>query len=117
MGMFVVWIIFFLQAEDGIREIGVTGVQTCALPICRNRRVTFSQRTTFAHWLIRIGRSRQDCTHFAYIVPIIVDRKSVVSGKSVDFGGRRFINKKTTRSRAISTVTYESNLDGNDPQD
>src|SRR3712207_6180301 len=25
--------IFFFQAEDGIREIGVTGVQTCALPI------------------------------------------------------------------------------------
>src|SRR5947209_19488647 len=25
---------FFLQAEDGIRDIGVTGVQTCALPIC-----------------------------------------------------------------------------------
>src|SRR3712207_2575961 len=24
---------FFLQAEDGIRDIGVTGVQTCALPI------------------------------------------------------------------------------------
>ena len=24
---------FFFQAEDGIREIGVTGVQTCALPI------------------------------------------------------------------------------------
>src|SRR3712207_4243719 len=26
---------FFFQAEDGIRDIGVTGVQTCALPICR----------------------------------------------------------------------------------
>src|SRR3712207_7292530 len=25
--------IFFFQAEDGIRGIGVTGVQTCALPI------------------------------------------------------------------------------------
>src|SRR3712207_7430560 len=25
--------IVFLQAEDGIRDIGVTGVQTCALPI------------------------------------------------------------------------------------
>src|SRR5476651_1778607 len=25
---------FFFQAEDGIRAIGVTGVQTCALPIC-----------------------------------------------------------------------------------
>ena len=26
-------LIFFFQAEDGIRGIGVTGVQTCALPI------------------------------------------------------------------------------------
>src|SRR5438445_10703529 len=27
---------FFFQAEDGIRDIGVTGVQTCALPIFRS---------------------------------------------------------------------------------
>ena len=26
---------FFFQAEDGIRDIGVTGVQTCALPILK----------------------------------------------------------------------------------
>src|SRR5690348_18306673 len=26
--------IFFFQAEDGIRDGRVTGVQTCALPIC-----------------------------------------------------------------------------------
>mgnify|MGYP007099304502 CR=1 FL=1 len=26
---------FFFQAEDGIRDRDVTGVQTCALPICR----------------------------------------------------------------------------------
>src|SRR3712207_6948262 len=26
-------LLFFFQAEDGIRDIGVTGVQTCALPI------------------------------------------------------------------------------------
>src|SRR2546430_12246153 len=25
---------FFFQAEDGIRDLTVTGVQTCALPIC-----------------------------------------------------------------------------------
>src|SRR5690349_23135662 len=25
---------FFFQAEDGIRDLYVTGVQTCALPIC-----------------------------------------------------------------------------------
>src|SRR5437762_4654839 len=27
-------ILFFFQAEDGIRDTSVTGVQTCALPIC-----------------------------------------------------------------------------------
>src|SRR2546429_3907796 len=28
-------VIFFFQAEDGIRDVAVTGVQTCALPIYR----------------------------------------------------------------------------------
>src|SRR3712207_3672272 len=30
---------FFFQAEDGIRDIGVTGVQTCALPICTSKDI------------------------------------------------------------------------------
>src|SRR5205807_5480864 len=30
---FIVNIFFFFQAEDGIRDYKVTGVQTCALPI------------------------------------------------------------------------------------
>src|SRR3712207_9398507 len=36
------FVFFFFQAEDGIRDIGVTGVQTCALPICA-RRETFEE--------------------------------------------------------------------------
>src|SRR3712207_7393298 len=37
--MSVSWrtLFFFFQAEDGIRDIGVTGVQTCALPILRSQ--------------------------------------------------------------------------------
>src|SRR5205823_7466036 len=31
---------FFFQAEDGIRDKLVTGVQTCALPICAAGRAT-----------------------------------------------------------------------------
>src|SRR5699024_11908381 len=31
----LVLLFFFFQAEDGIRDRNVTGVQTCALPICR----------------------------------------------------------------------------------
>src|SRR3712207_4209124 len=34
--MLLAYVCFFFQAEDGIRDIGVTGVQTCALPIFIN---------------------------------------------------------------------------------
>src|SRR5438876_6456773 len=36
--MFVLFFFFFFQAEDGIRDGRVTGVQTCALPICYSIR-------------------------------------------------------------------------------
>src|SRR5690606_41058805 len=36
---------FFFQAEDGIRDFHVTGVQTCALPICW---LAFRSRDPFA---------------------------------------------------------------------
>src|SRR2546430_5960477 len=36
---------FFFQAEDGIRVLTVTGVQTCALPICASRGGSIFSRT------------------------------------------------------------------------
>src|SRR2546421_7739258 len=33
---FLIFFFFFFQAEDGIRDLIVTGVQTCALPIYLN---------------------------------------------------------------------------------
>src|SRR3712207_6912568 len=36
---------FFFQAEDGIRDIGVTGVQTCALPIYTGHEEDLHGRT------------------------------------------------------------------------
>src|SRR2546430_5525720 len=35
--LFFIFFFFFFQAEDGIRDLTVTGVQTCALPILRLR--------------------------------------------------------------------------------
>src|SRR5207302_7391493 len=35
-------LLFFFQAEDGIRDFHVTGVQTCALPISGGRRAAYS---------------------------------------------------------------------------
>src|SRR5256885_10711848 len=50
-------LIFFFQAEDGIRDYKVTGVQTCALPISKpfaadSLRAEFRQRNGFGgkHW-------------------------------------------------------------------
>src|SRR2546430_9728954 len=34
--LYYILVIFFFQAEDGIRDLTVTGVQTCALPILWN---------------------------------------------------------------------------------
>src|SRR2546421_6943814 len=42
---------FFFQAEDGIRDLIVTGVQTCALPICLTS-VTGRPPSSFATWYI-----------------------------------------------------------------
>src|SRR5690606_6529439 len=41
-------IFFFFQAEDGIRDFHVTGVQTCALPICGQQ-----QRVALARALVK----------------------------------------------------------------
>src|SRR3712207_8297088 len=46
--------VFFFQAEDGIRDIGVTGVQTCALPISRARSliITYTVLTMLHSWTL-----------------------------------------------------------------
>src|SRR3712207_7221110 len=52
---------FFFQAEDGIRDIGVTGVQTCALPISAPgtpREVGTPPRRAPRRWRCRPWRVR-----------------------------------------------------------
>src|SRR5260370_22673911 len=47
-------IFFFFQAEDGIRDSSVTGVQTCALPISAALSVEMQgERAT--RWLVSIA--------------------------------------------------------------
>src|SRR2546422_8041209 len=41
---------FFFQAEDGIRDVAVTGVQTCALPI-------WPERARVVAWTLRLDGS------------------------------------------------------------
>src|SRR5262249_57211098 len=49
---FLYSVVFFFQAEDGIRDWSVTGVQTCALPICVSGCTTLALPCT-VYWLSR----------------------------------------------------------------
>src|SRR3712207_9499835 len=104
------YICFFFQAEDGIRDIGVTGVQTCALPISGVLGVLSMLArvgTALAVGLLLASTLAQSgLVAHASAEPAVVrapltpsgeeeDRKSVVQGKSVDLGGRRIITKKS----------------------
>src|SRR2546430_15464109 len=104
---------FFFQAEDGIRDLTVTGVQTCALPIltptasemrapCSTRASTSRPRLSWpSAWpacgaASRAPRSRSE------------ERRV---GKGVDLGGRRIIKKKKKRVETrefIYTLDYIS---------
>src|SRR5437870_13913256 len=53
---------FFFQAEDGIRDGHVTGVQTCALPISRPRAACASGRRC-PPWYTGESRSRAGTAH------------------------------------------------------
>src|SRR5439155_7340325 len=79
---------FFFQAEDGIRDGHVTGVQTCALPIC------FTATALVLLTGVRRGTGR-----------CVAGRSSTEIGrascreKSVDLGGRRIIKKKKNKNK------------------
>src|SRR5712664_4465068 len=41
--LYFFFVFFFFQAEDGIRDLIVTGVQTCALPIFADRAIALPE--------------------------------------------------------------------------
>src|SRR5207247_5842036 len=97
--------IFFFQAEDGIRDPLVTGVQTCALPILRDQRFegrvaeivdlhTGGRLTAKRILIVGLG-PRAECTPEVLRRAAAsaarrardLDRKSVGEGKSGGEGG------------------------------
>src|SRR5437764_15474826 len=45
-------VFFFFQAEDGIRDTSVTGVQTCALPISPDARIRLDLKRSLASGVV-----------------------------------------------------------------
>src|SRR5437763_16466459 len=68
--------LFFFQAEDGIRDTSVTGVQTCALPI-------FGLVATGASWLAASA-----------LVAVINSRYFLLSAATLDRSEERRVGKE-----------------------
>src|SRR3712207_9382596 len=100
------WNLFLFRAEAGIRYIGVTGVQTCALPIFEYRlECMLYQGDSVVLECTIVGTHRGEFAGVpatgkqinlpaVFCIELSGDRKSVGEGKSVDLGGRRISNKK-----------------------
>src|SRR5205807_3172067 len=73
-------LLFFFQAEDGIRDYKVTGVQTCALPIL------------FWHipWPRNVSR--------AHVEPIMVIAKALLSCEQIGFHTDEYASNFMSRS-------------------
>src|SRR3712207_7239722 len=62
---------YFFQAEDGIRDIGVTGVQTCALPICNSLGGTVALRAAEGpglHGVLAVAPAGLDMARWFFLV-------------------------------------------------
>src|SRR2546430_5025077 len=93
--MLAVYWCFFFQAEDGIRDLTVTGVQTCALPIFGRERGTDCLRgpagcppglEILGHDVPGLQRRAEavdplELVGQVQLGQLVADRKSVVLGK------------------------------------
>src|SRR5689334_24305774 len=87
-------VVFFFQAEDGIRDGTVTGVQTCALPICPALRPSSTCRLS--------GHTPLPCRH--------TRRRSGVAHRAVSARpaahAERSDRKSTRLNSSHSSISY-----------
>src|SRR3989454_10945538 len=89
---------FFFQAEDGIRDYKVTGVQTCALPILRCVGCGDDDQIDGpGEQLIDAAHEFDSCVARVRRASPMTRSEERRVGKSVDLGGRRIIKKKKKR--------------------
>src|SRR5206468_4547552 len=92
---------FFFQAEDGIRDLIVTGVQTCALPICVRCAVGSNQQAETRRFVFEVEFARLEG-----LQPIGFQREDyLVERVSEEFVGRKIsgqIGRASCRERVES---------------
>src|SRR5256886_11832135 len=99
MRVCVCFLFFFFQAEDGIRDLTVTGVQTCALPIYRDAAERLRRHVRHVvHLRVRVG------LHAELVGPEAVDH---VQRRHVECHRGVHRDRKSTRlNSSHSQISY-----------
>src|SRR5256886_5737367 len=93
---------FFFQAEDGIRDLTVTGVQTCALPIWK--LLDFRRKLLHGQPRIRGIQHRPD---HAAPVRLVDQREDLVVGQQTFLCAKTHLDRKSTRlNSSHSQISY-----------
>src|SRR6266496_5038042 len=100
-------IFFFFQAEDGIRDLYVTGVQTCALPIWEVEGALFYEGSGDSGFLLfpTGGRPSGQHTQMAWFVKDIAATVAELRRRGVRFEEYDFPGLKTVDG--IADLGYE----------
>src|SRR2546422_9734159 len=114
----LVWFFFFFQAEDGIRDVAVTGVQTCALPISPPRLELARLRDEAAHDVdpaaraahrvefLALDRRMRDDGEKPFVTPyVVLERRDV---EVADQNGARA--RGAAQRRAVAHLVEELEL-------
>src|SRR6266496_5790058 len=103
----ILFFFFFFQAEDGIRDLYVTGVQTCALPICRHpgRRNVRRRRRRALGCTGRLGLGSRSEEHTSELQ----SRRDLVCRLLLEKKKKKirhiyFLNKKKKKKKKLETI-------------
>src|SRR5438309_7631495 len=99
MVLFIFFFCFFFQAEDGIRDGTVTGVQTCALPILMPSAPFVAVPDTE---LVGALEARPQIGVLSH--SLLAAAQTVVSQEGVAAGHRRFMPLPNFRERSTSDI-------------
>src|SRR5690606_7573743 len=108
-------IVFFFQAEDGIRDFHVTGVQTCALPISSaNPMISVYRRP-------RVAANTKYFTHQGFGVFAFIGKNGLPASRDPDTGLPSGMNmladarQPTLGTQAIEAAITHLQFDGRLP--
>src|SRR2546429_453238 len=105
--------IFFFQAEDGIRDVAVTGVQTCALPIFVGVANAYSTITPCNLGLDLLAKRAEAALRTAGVMPQTFGTITVSDGISMGTEGMKYsLVSREVIADSIETACNAQSMDG-----